>query len=70
LAVFSTVIARQEHGEGRALLPVLVVPKAQCTPGPGLYALAREMGLLHEAGDGTERRFFEQERQRVYDAWR
>lgn len=63
-------IGRYEHRAGRPLLAALVVRKAEGTPGPGFYSLACELELLSSDRDEAARRqFFEQERQRVYDAW-
>lgn len=63
-------IARHEHRAGRPLLAVLVVRKGPGTPGPGFYTLAQELRLLPRDHDEAARwRFFEEERQRVYDAW-
>lgn len=63
-------IGRHEHQQGRPLLAALVVRKREGTPGPGFYDLARELGLLQGDGDAEALLFFEQERQRIYDAWR
>jgi hypothetical protein len=64
-------IARHEHRAGRPLLAVLVVRASTGTPGPGFYTLAQELRLLpRDHDEATRQRFFEEERHRVYDAWK
>ena len=38
-------------------------------PGPGFAALARELGRLNSTDPAEERRFWEEERARVYSTW-
>jgi hypothetical protein len=59
-------ISEDERNYGRPMLSAVAVG-ASGRPGSGFPVLARHFGLL--APNGDERAFWEQERQRVYEAW-
>ena len=60
-------IAEDEVGAGRPMLSAVAV-SVTGRPGPGFFALARDLGRLRE-GEG-EQAFWEAECRRVYEAWR
>ncbi|MBM3188789.1 MAG: hypothetical protein FJZ90_08725 [Chloroflexi bacterium] len=62
-------ISEDEVRNGRPMLSALAV-NVSGAPGPGFYALARELGRLDTEDKEAERRFWEQERQAVYETWR
>ena len=60
-------ISEEESEAGRPLLSVVCVSKSG-SAGPGLYGLARQMGLLEEGAD--EEAFWRDELKAVYATWR
>lgn len=63
-------IVEDEHERGRPMLSAVVVRSGlDATPGPGFYVLARHLGRLASTDFDAERRFWEEERERVYDTW-
>jgi hypothetical protein len=60
-------ISEDEVTDGRPMLSAIVV-NTMGTPGPGFYALARQLGRL--ADDADEKKFWQDERQSVHDTWK
>lgn len=60
-------ISEDEVAAGRPMLSAVAVG-VNGKPGPGFYALARDLGRLPEGAD--EETFWRTERHAVYDAWR
>lgn len=59
-------ISDDEVGHGRPMLSAIVV-NVKGQPGPGFFALARQLGKLQ---DDNEQAFWEKERQLVYETWK
>jgi hypothetical protein len=62
-------IAEDEFHQGRPLLAALAVSSVSGRPGPGFFALARDLGKLQETSEEAERGFWEKEIAAVYAAW-
>jgi hypothetical protein len=63
-------VSEDEHQQGRPMLSAVVVGVSG-EPGPGFYALAKELGkLLDDTDKEANRRFWRQEKQAVYATWR
>jgi hypothetical protein len=60
-------ISTEEHRIGRPMLTAVVVYRENNMPGPGFFALARNLGLYH---GGNDLRFFVGELERVHAFWR
>jgi alkylated DNA nucleotide flippase Atl1 len=60
-------ISEDEVRAGRPMLSAVAV-SVQGYPSKGFYVLARELGLLKSGQD--ERKFWEQQREAVYAAWK
>jgi hypothetical protein len=63
-------ISQEEHQRGRSILTALVVAVTTGVPGSGFFDLARHFGNLQGTTPAAERRFWEQERDAVYAAWK
>lgn len=64
-------IGEFEHGQGRPLLPAVVVYQQGGGPGPGFYELAMRLDLYAGGKDELARlAFFVGEIKRVYAYWR
>jgi hypothetical protein len=59
-------ISEDEVGAGRPMLSAVAV-NVHGIPSDGFYSLARELGLLKPGRN--ERKFWEQQRDRVYEIW-
>jgi len=60
-------VSEDETQAGRPMLSAVAVGVSG-SPGPGFFALARDLGRLD--ADGDETAFWQAERQAAYDAWR
>ena len=62
-------ISEDEIGLGRPMLSALAVGVSG-VPGEGFYTWARKLGRLEETSREAERRFWEEEKEAVYEAWK
>ena len=62
-------ISEDEHDRGRPKLSAVAV-NVEGVPGPGFFALARDLDKLRSDARGEERRFWESERDVVSETWR
>jgi len=62
-------ISEDELNNGRPMLSAIVV-SVSGRPGPGFFALARDLGKLKEDSKEAEERFWEMERAAIYKTWR
>ena len=61
-------IVRAEVEHGRPMLSAIAVGVSGF-PGPGLFALARELGMLTDASKEAERHLWQKEVAVVYETW-
>lgn len=61
-------ISKAEVNSGRPMLSAIAV-NTEGKPGPGFYGLADELGRLKDDSNEAQRRFWENERERVYETW-
>lgn len=59
-------IAREEHAQGRPLLPAVVIDPGRNFPTERFFRVARELGVFR---DGRRLRFFVAELNRMYAWW-
>jgi len=62
-------ISEDELNHGRPMLSAIVVGVSG-RPGEGFFDWARKLGRLHDDSDEAQERFWEAEKQEVYDTWR
>lgn len=62
-------IGDDEHENGRPMLTAIVVGVSG-KPGPGLFALAKQHGRFDSEDQDARESFVQQERQKVYEAWK
>ena len=62
-------ISRNEHQHGRPMLSAVVVGVSG-VPGQGFYVLAQELGRFEGGSKEDQLRFWEEEKQAVYDEWK
>jgi alkylated DNA nucleotide flippase Atl1 len=62
-------ISEDEHDRQRPLLSAVAV-KTTGRPGPGFADLARQLGRLRDTSKETEERFWNEEKDRVYETWK
>ena len=63
------VISEDEIAYGRPMLSAIVVG-VNGKPGDGFYAWARDLGRFEGEGKEAQERFWQQEREAVYEAWK
>jgi hypothetical protein len=63
-------ISEDEIRRGRPMLSALVVQKSSGMPGDGFFILAQTLGRFTGGSQAAKRRFWERERDSVYDAWK
>lgn len=61
-------ISEDEVTQGRPMLSAVAVGVSG-EPGDGFYGFAKDLGLFSEGSLESKRRFWKQERDRVYKAW-
>jgi hypothetical protein len=62
-------ISQAEERAGRPMLSAVVV-STEGSPGPGFYALARELGKLMAAGGAEDKEFWRKQLAMVHEEWR
>lgn len=62
-------ISEDEHLAGRPMLSAVAL-SVRGEPGSGFFTLARELGLLDSEARDDERRFWEQQKQAIYELWK
>lgn len=62
-------ISEDEHSAGRPMLSAIAVG-AGGMPGDGFFGLARRLKKLSGSNSADERRFWESERDQVYEVWK
>lgn len=63
------VISEDEVALGRPMLSAIVVG-VNGKPGDGFYGWARDLGRFEGEGKEAQERFWQQEREAVYEAWK
>lgn len=61
-------IVEDEVKQGRPMLSAITV-RVTGKPGPGFFALAKELGKLSSDDEGVQETFWEAEKQAVYETW-
>lgn len=62
-------ISYNEHRHGRPMLSAILV-NVKGRPSEGFFEFARKLGRLHSADREDEERFWEAEKQAVYETWK
>jgi len=63
-------ISGDEVAQGRPMLSALVVKAGSHKPGGGFFKLARQLGRLQSDRPEDEQRFWEQEKEALYETWK
>jgi len=63
-------ISADEVAQGRPMLSAVVVHSDDHLPGTGFFTCARDLGRLHSDQPADRQRFWEEEREAVYETWK
>jgi hypothetical protein len=68
LGEYLGAIVEDEVKHGRPMLSAITV-RVTGKPGPGCFALAKELGKLSSDDEGVQQAFWEAEKKAVYETW-